>query len=89
MVERKWSLEDVVRMAEEFLKQKEEAAFAEAFDGEFADNWIAPQDRRKTPTPQKPKTPWYHDPESGGPNPPEHLRKEGIAYEQGELFEKP
>jgi len=34
----------------------------------------------RTHTPQTPLVPWYIDPESGGPNPPAHLRKPGVLY---------
>jgi IS1 family transposase len=36
---------------------------------------------RVTYEPQEPLTPWYLDPESGGPNPPADLRKAGVKYE--------
>ena len=45
-----------------------------------------PQRYRKTPPKQEiyatqtPLTPWYLDPESGGPNPPHDQRKAGIEY---------
>ncbi len=39
------------------------------------------RDTPKTYAPQTPLTPWYLDPESGGPNPPTEQRKSGIKYD--------
>lgn len=41
-----------------------------------------PRTNRQTYEPAVPLTPWYLDPESGGPNPPAHLRKAGIQYDE-------
>lgn len=61
-----WSLEEVVQMIEAYAKRKEEAAFEAAFEARLQE----PRKSPKTWTPQKPKTPWYHDPHSGGPPEP-------------------
>ena len=42
-----------------------------------------PRTNRTTYPPQEPRTPWYLDPESGGPNPPAEQRKPGIRYDGG------
>ncbi|MEQ1842264.1 MAG: hypothetical protein ABL994_17805 [Verrucomicrobiales bacterium] len=78
LVPKRWTLENVVEMTEAYLKAKEEAAFEEAFKSKFVSKPKAP---RRTYTPVKPKTPWYLDPESGGPRPDPMDRKPGIAYE--------
>jgi IS1 family transposase len=75
VVERRWSLEDVVTMVDEYLRAQDDAKFEAAFVSKFSD---APTSRR-TYEPRKPKTPWYLDPESGGPNP--LFKKPGIAYD--------
>lgn len=77
VIAKRWSLEDVVEMTERHLESKTEAAFEAAFEAKFN---VTPTARR-TYKPQTPKTPWYHDAESGGPNPPADQRKPGIAYE--------
>lgn len=39
------------------------------------------RDTPKAYAPQAPETPWYLDPESGGPNPPAAQRKPGVKYD--------
>jgi IS1 family transposase len=75
IADKQWTLEDVVEMIERYQTAKVNAAFEAAFEAK----WTKPRNVPKSFTPQKPKTPWYHDPESGGPNPA--VKKEGIAYE--------
>lgn len=74
IVDRRWTLEDVVAMTERYVKAQNDAAFAAAFEG---------FQTKPRPVhvfePQTPKTPWYLDPESGGPNPA--VKKPGIQYE--------
>ena len=41
-----------------------------------------PRANRQTYEPVAPLTPWYLDPESGGPNPPAGERKAGIKYDE-------
>lgn len=75
IVDRRWTLEDVVAMTEAYLKAQDEAAFEAAFAG------FSTQPRtQRTYEPQKPPTPWYLDPESGGPNPT--VKKPGIRYDE-------
>ncbi len=76
IVDRRWTLEDVVTMTDEYLRAQEDAAFEIAFKSKFADKPTT----RRTFMPRTPKTPWYHDPESGGPNP--IVKKPGIAYDE-------
>ena len=57
--------------------RKEEKEFEAAFVSKFASEPTS----MKTYEPQEPKTPWYLDPDSGGPNPPEDERKPGIDYD--------
>jgi len=75
VADRKWDLVDVIKMTDEFLRRREEAAFEAAFASKFS---VKPLSVR-TYEPQTPKTPWYLDPESGGPNPTE--KKPGIQYD--------
>lgn len=77
VADKRWTMEDVVRMTGQHLKAKDDAAFEKAFESKFGP---APLPRRTyEPTPKEQlKTPWYLDPDSGGPNP--EVRKEGIAY---------
>lgn len=76
---RRWTLEDVVTMTDEYLRAQEDVAFEAAFASKFADKPAAR--RTYTPTPKnKLRVPWYLDPESGGPNP--LVKKPGIAYDE-------
>ncbi len=77
VADRPWSLEDMVRLAEEYAAAKTEEQFEKAFERM---EWIAPAKRQKSFAPGRVKTPWYLDPQSGGPNPPEDERKDGVAY---------
>jgi hypothetical protein len=54
-----------------------------AWEAAFAGFTIAPKVARTyQPTPKAELlTPWYLDPQSGGPNPPDEERKPGIQYE--------
>lgn len=83
IVDRRWTLEDVVDMTDRYLKAKE----AEAFEAAFATSKFAtvPSSQR-TWEPQAPKTPWYLDPTSGGPNPA--VKKAGIQYETADEDEE-
>lgn len=74
IVARRWTLEDVVTMTDDFLAAQNNLRFEQAFSM-FS---TKPSSQRTYP-PQKPLTPWYLDPESGGPNPP--VRKDGIKYD--------
>jgi IS1 family transposase len=76
VVERRWTLADVVAMTEAYVKRKEEDAFEDAFSV-FT---VTPSSQRVW-QPQKPLIPWYLDKDSGGPNPPKGERKRGIRYE--------
>ena len=78
VISERWSAEDVVRMAEKYHEEKTEAAFEKAFEEM---EWSAPERTPRSYDPQEPKTPWYLDPESGGPNPPKDQRKEGVLYD--------
>lgn len=70
-----WTLEEVVRMIDAHEAELERLQFEDAFRVKFQ----APRRNPKTFTPQRPKTPWYLDPTSGGPNP--RNKKPGIAYD--------
>jgi hypothetical protein len=70
VIEKRWTLEPGVAMAEEYRQRTEEDAFEAAFTT-----------GKGTNDPQKPKTPWYLDTQSGGPNPPACNRKRWIAYD--------
>ena len=76
IADKQWTVEDVVDMIEKNSAQKLEASFEAA----FADiRWQQPRKAPKAYTPKQPLTPWYLDPESGGPNP--EVRKAGVRYE--------
>ncbi len=75
VVNRKWDLTDVIAMTDEFLRKREEAEFEKAFAAKFN---VKPLSMRTYP-PQQPKTLWYLDPESGGPNP--LVKKPGVQYD--------
>lgn len=71
----RWTLEDVVKMADSHESQKANDAFETAFTSyEFK-----PRNDRAV-RPLQPLTPWYHDKDSGGPTPPPLERKAGIRY---------
>lgn len=71
IVDRRWTLEDVVAMTDAFLKGKEEAAFEAA----FANFTTRPKARRTyTPTPKDQiPAPWYHNPKN------ESLPEQGLT----------
>ena len=71
---KQWTIEDVVVMIEEFHAAKLAAEFEAAFDTKFT----APRKAPRTYEIKKPRTPWYLDKDSGGPNPA--VKKPGIAY---------
>jgi hypothetical protein len=71
---KQWTLDDVVVMIEQYQKAKTEAAFEAAFEAKLTKT----TNSSDTYEPQTPKTPWYLDPTSGGPNPA--VKKPGIQY---------
>ncbi len=79
IVTRRWTLEDVVQITDDYLRAQDDAAFEAAFASKFAEK---PSSRvTHTPTPKSELlTPWYLDPESGGPNP--LVKKPGIRYDE-------
>lgn len=77
IADHQWTITEVVAMIAEFAKEKEEALFEAA----FASRLTRPRTTPKTYEPQTPLTPWYLDPESGGPNPA--VKKPGIEYQKG------
>ncbi len=77
IADKQWSLEDVVAMVDKYHEDRRNAAFEAAFAG----RWTRPRTVPKSFPSQKPKTPWYLDAQSGGPNPA--VRKPGIRYEKG------
>lgn len=82
IVDRRWTMEDVVNMTDAYLAAKQEAEFEAAF-ATASFNTTPTARRTYEPTPKAEiLTPWYLDPESGGPNPPAHERKAGIKYEE-------
>lgn len=70
-----WTLEEVIEMMDAFLTERERLQFEQAFTRL---KFSAPRTTPKSFPPQTPRTPWYLDPESGGPDPV--VRKPGIAY---------
>jgi IS1 family transposase len=77
VTEKRWIASDVVEMTDTYFKMKEARAFEEAFQSKFN---VQPTARR-TWEPRKPKTPWYLDPDSGGKDCPQHLRKPDVDYD--------
>lgn len=69
VIEKRWSLEQVVDMIQDYFDAKKELT---------KPKFTAKPKNRLPVDPMAPKTPWYLDPESGGPNP--EVRKPGIAY---------
>jgi IS1 family transposase len=69
-----WTVEELVEMVDAFVAEQERVAFEEAFRLKFT----SPRSTPKSYAPEARRTPWYLDPESGGPDPVE--RKPGIAY---------
>ncbi|MCW0220791.1 MAG: IS1 family transposase [Prosthecobacter sp.] len=70
----RWTMEEVVEMTDAYQQAQQTRAFEEAFL-----KLTRASTTPKTHEPVEPLTPWYLDPESGGPN-PEH-KKPGIAYD--------
>ncbi len=70
-----WTLEEVVVMMDAYLAERERLQFEQAFTRL---KFQAPRRGPKAFAPVAPRTPWYLDPESGGPDP--EVRKPGIAY---------
>lgn len=62
VAEHRWSLKDVVEMVDAYLKGKEEREFEAAFS-----TFNVQPTAKRVWEPQKPRLPWYLDPESGGP----------------------
>ena len=78
IADRRWTLEDVVTMTDEFLRAQGNLVFEIGLDSQCS---TTPTSRRTyTPTPKAELlTPWYLDPESGGPNP--DVKQPGIQYD--------
>lgn len=73
---RTMSMEELVQMIDGFHAAKLEAQFEAAFAAKFTE----PRTEPTTHTPVK-LIPWYLAADSGGANPPMHLRKPGIKYQ--------
>ena len=76
ITDHQWTLEEVIKMIDRYVAQKENDAFEEAFAAKIS------KPRSSLPVVTEPViklTPWYLDPESGGPNPA--VKKEGIQYD--------
>lgn len=71
VADKRWTLEDVVAMTAEHMKGQEALLFEAAFAVKPSSNRVY--------EPVAPLTPWYLDPESGGPNPA--VKKPGIKYD--------
>ncbi len=71
VADKRWTLEDVVAMTAAYAKAQDVLMFEAAFAQKPSSN--------RTHEPVAPLTPWYLDPESGGPNPV--VRKPGIKYD--------
>jgi IS1 family transposase len=70
-----WTLDEVIQMMDAYLAERSRLQFEHAFTMlKFHRARTTP----KTFAPVAPRTPWYLDPESGGPEP--DVRKPGIAY---------
>lgn len=70
-----WTLEEVIEMMDAYLAERDKERFEAAFANLKYDR---ARSTPKTFKPEAPRTPWYLDPESGGPEP--EVRKPGIAY---------
>lgn len=73
-----WTMGNIVDMMDEHHEAKENAKFEEAFS-----RLKQPRQTAKAFEPATPLTPWYLDPESGGPNP--EMKKEGVRYPEDEF----
>lgn len=85
--EKRWSLEQVVEMTAAYVRRKEDEKFMPDFVAPVLARKIQFAPRTFTPRKRETLTPWYHDPESGGPNPA--VKKEGIQYDEGAQSEFP
>jgi len=63
VADHQWTLEEMVEMIDTYFQRK----LDEQFEAAFALKFSQPRTMPKSYPPQKPKTPWYLDPESGGP----------------------
>lgn len=80
IIAKPWTLEMVVAMIDKYLREKEESEFEAAFAAMESSRFATePRKAPKTYAPVAPLTPWYLDPQSGGPNPA--VKKPGIKYE--------
>ncbi|MDI1315099.1 IS1 family transposase [Prosthecobacter sp.] len=70
-----WTLDEVVAVTDAYVAERSRLLFEQAFTRL---KFQAPRSTPKTFAPVAPRTPWYLDPESGGPDP--DVRKPGIAY---------
>ena len=77
IVDSRWTLEHVVDMTDAYMKAQEVRQFESVFATRPTALW--------TWEPVAPKTPWYLDPESGGPNPT--VKKAGIQYDESQPVE--
>lgn len=77
--DKRWTLEEVVAMTAEYLKKQEEKQFAQAFEAQAFEGFTSAPRSPRAYEPVAPLTPWYLDPESGGPNPA--VKKPGIQYD--------
>ena len=76
---KRWTLEQVVAMSDDYMKRMQDAEFESAFAMSM---FTTQPTAARTYEPQKPKVPWYLDPESGGPNPA--VKKPGIQYDDSQ-----
>ena len=75
VADHQWTLEEVIVMMDAYIAERARLLFEQAFTRLKFDR---ARSTPKTFAPQRPLTPWYLDPESGGPDPV--TRKPGIAY---------
>ncbi len=80
-----WTVKEVIEMVDAYAMEKLNAEFEAAFEVKYT----APRQKARQYQLKPKLTPWYHDPESGGPNPPLSERKAGIQYEGDGGDEKP
>lgn len=72
-------VEELLEMVDAYWARQIEEAFEKEFQAKYTPIRHA-HTKVYTPNPT-PLVPWYLDKDSGGPNPPKHLRKAGIRYE--------
>ncbi len=75
VADHQWTLEEVIVMMDAYIAERARLQFEQAFTRLKFDR---ARSTPKTFAPVAPRTPWYLDPESGGPDPV--TRKQGIAY---------